>query len=38
MKRVIVIEDALPLANAGALQTDAQDIVVSFARDMLAIP
>ena len=31
------IEDAPPLANAGALQTDAQDIVVSFARDMLAI-
>ena len=31
------IEDAPPLANAGALQTDAQDIVVIFARDMLRI-
>ncbi len=30
------IEDAPPLANVGALQTDAQGIVVNFARDMLA--
>ena len=31
------IEDAPPLANAGALQTDAQGIIVSFAGDMLAM-
>ncbi len=31
-----VIEDAPPIANAGLLTTDAQDIVVNFARDMLA--
>ena len=30
------IEDAPPLANAGALKTDAQDIVVTFASDWLA--
>jgi hypothetical protein len=29
------IEDAPPLAHVGALKTDAQDIVASFARDML---
>ena len=31
------IEDAPPLANAGALKSDAQDIVVSFAGEMLTI-
>ena len=32
-----VIVDASPLARVRALQTDAQDIVIIFARDMLAI-
>jgi hypothetical protein len=32
-----VIQDAPPLANAGALKTDAQCIVANFARDMLAL-
>ena len=32
-----VIEDAPQLARVRDLQTDAQDIVVRFARDMLAI-
>jgi predicted LPLAT superfamily acyltransferase len=31
-----VIEDAPPLGNVGVVKTDAQDIVASFARDMLA--
>ena len=30
-----VIEDAPPLANVGDLKTDAQGVVVDFARDML---
>ena len=32
-----VIEDALQHARVRDLQTDAQDIIVRFARDMLAI-
>jgi hypothetical protein len=30
------IEDAPPLANVGALKTDAQDTIANFARDVLA--
>ena len=31
------MKDAPPLANVGALKTDAQGVVANFARDMLAI-
>jgi hypothetical protein len=31
------IEDAPQLAHVGVLRTDAQDVVVNFARDMLAM-
>ena len=32
-----LVEDVPPLANVGALQTDAQAVVVNFTRDMPAI-